>query len=88
MKKGRKKGTHNRVKMTISLSPETTELVKNVGNELKMSKSAFIEFMVTQVGRAEKLTIGEYVGQVIKDIDENRKNEVLQEMEKIRQEGL
>ena len=82
-----KKGTPYRLRMCITLSPETYMIVKEVAHEMKMSKSAFVEFMLTQMKRAEQLTIGEYVTGLIEDMEDRRKKKVLKDMEKIRNKG-
>jgi hypothetical protein len=68
-----KKSTPKRVRMNITLAPETIELVEKVSREMNMSKSAFVEFMLTTMKNAQQLTLGEYVTEVLKDIITNKK---------------
>ena len=70
-----KKGTPKRVRMNITLAPETIEIVEKVSREMNMSKSAFVEFMLTTMKNAQQLTLGEYVTEIIKDLITNKKRE-------------
>jgi hypothetical protein len=70
-----KKETPKRVRMNITLAPETAELVNQVSQEMNMSKSAFVEFMLTTMKKAEQLTIGEYVTEILKDLVIHKKKE-------------
>lgn len=71
--KRKKKNLGKKVRINITITPESLNTVDEVAKEMKMTRSGYIEFMLTQMKRAEQLTIGQFVSEVMEDIKIRKK---------------
>lgn len=62
-----------RVRINITLDPNTLVIVDKAASELNMTRSRFIEFMLSTMKNAQQLTIGAYINEVLKDLDIHKK---------------